>query len=67
MEEDESPDGALVVALLGGEEVTVKKLYREGELIRLRPQNGEPDDIVVPADQVRIQGKVTHVVHPPAR
>lgn len=68
VEEDESPpDGAVVVALLGGEQVTVKKLYREGETVRLVPQNGEHEDIVVPADRVRIQGRVTHVVHPPAR
>ena len=68
VEEDESPpDGAVVVALLDGEEVTVKKLYREGETVRLRPQNGEHGDIVVSADRVRIQGRVTHVVHPPAR
>jgi len=68
VEEDESPpDGAVVVALLGGEQVTVKRLYREGETVRLRPQNGEHEDIVMPADRVRIQGRVTHVVHPPAR
>jgi repressor LexA len=68
VEEDESPpDGAVVVALLGGEKVTVKRLYREGETVRLKPQNGEHEDIVVPADQVRIQGRVTHVIHPPAR
>ena len=68
VEEDESPpDGTVVVALLGGEKVTVKKLYREGEMVRLKPQNGEHEDIVVPAEQVQIQGRVTHVIHPPAR
>jgi repressor LexA len=68
VEEDESPpDGAVVVALLGGEQVTVKRLYRDGVTVRLRPQNGEHEDIVVLGDQVRIQGRVTHVVHPPAR
>jgi repressor LexA len=68
VEEDESPpDGAVVVALLGGEQVTVKRLYREGEAVRLRPQNGEHEDLVMPADRVWIQGRVTHVVHPPAR
>ena len=45
----------MVVALLEGEEVTVKKLHREGETIRLKPQNGEHGDMVVPADRVRIQ------------
>ena len=48
VEEDEDPpDGTVVVALLnGGEEVTVKKLHREGEMVRLKPQNGEHIDII---------------------
>ena len=56
MEEDEdTPDGTVVVALLnGGAEVTVKKLYREGEMGTLRPQNGEHQDVVVLAQEVRI-------------
>jgi repressor LexA len=67
VEEDEDPpDGTVVVALLnGGEEVTVKKLHREGEMVRLKPQNGEHEDIIVLAREVRIQGRVVHVIHPP--
>ena len=66
--DEDPPDGEVVVALLrGGEEVTVKRLYREGEKVRLRPQNGEHEDIVVPAEEVLIQGKVVHVIHPPSR
>jgi repressor LexA len=67
VEEDEDPpDGTVVVALLnGGEEVTVKKLYREGEMVRLKPQNGEHEDIIVPAQEVKVQGRVVYVVHPP--
>src|SRR3712207_4410445 len=35
-ENEDPPDGEIVVALLGGgEEVTVKKLHREGEMVRL--------------------------------
>jgi repressor LexA len=69
VEEDESPpDGAVVVALLGGgDEVTVKRLYREDGRIRLRAQNGDHEDIVVPAEQVRVQGRVEWVFHPPRR
>ncbi|QYJ15616.1 LexA repressor [Rubrobacter xylanophilus DSM 9941] len=67
VEEDEDPpDGAVVAALLrGGEEVTVKRLYREGEMVRLEPENGDHEDIVLPAEDVRIQGRVLYVVHPP--
>jgi len=69
VEEDEDPpDGTVVVALLnGGEADTVKKLHREGEMVRLKPQNGEHADIIVPAREVRIQGRVVHVIHPPGR
>lgn len=69
VEEDEDPpDGEVVVALLrNGEEVTVKRLYREGEALRLRPENGDHEDLVVPAGDVTIQGRVAYVVHPPRR
>ena len=67
VEEDETPpDGAVIVALLdGGEEVTVKRLYREGERVRLKPENDQEEDILVSAESLRIQGRVVYVVHPP--
>ena len=56
------------MALLnGGDEVTVKKFYRDGEMVRLKARTGDHDDIVVPADEVRIQGRVIHVIHPPVK
>jgi repressor LexA len=66
VEEDEDPpDGEVVVALIGGgEEVTVKRIHREGERVRLKPQNGEHADIVVPAGDVVIQGRAVGVIHP---
>src|SRR5215213_9326355 len=67
VEEDEDPpDGAVVVALLKGEEATVKRLRQEGETVRLRSQNGGYEDIVVPAEDVKVQGRVVYVVHPPS-
>lgn len=67
VEEDEDPpDGTVVVALLGGgDEVTVKRLHRESGNIRLKPENGDHDDIVMPAEDVLVQGRVVFVVHPP--
>ena len=70
VEEDEAPpDGAVIVALLrDGEEVTVKRLYRaRGNRVRLRPENGDHEELVLPAEDVRIQGRVVYVVHPPRR
>src|SRR5829696_8291867 len=62
VEEDEDPlDGTVVVALLRGEEATVKRLRREGETVRLRSQNGGYEDIVVPAEDVKVQGRVVYV------
>ena len=56
------PDGAVVAALLGGERVTVKRLFRErgpeGENVRLRAENGKHKDIVAPAEEVEVQGRV---------
>lgn len=69
VEEDEDPpQGAVVVALLnGGEEVTVKRLYRDGAYVRLRPQSdGEHEEILLPAEEVKVQGRVVWVFHPPA-
>jgi repressor LexA len=67
-ENEDPPDGTVVVALIGnGEEVTVKKLYRDGEAMRLVPENGQHEEIVVSAEEVRIQGEVVYVVQPPRR
>lgn len=67
VEENESPpEGAVAVALLnGGEEVTVKRLYRENGLIRLKAQNPDHEDLVIPAEEVLVQGQVVYVIHPP--
>ena len=71
VEEDEDPpDGTVVAVLIGdGDEVTVKRLYRErgeaGDLLRLRPENGDHEDLVVRAEDAKIQGRVVYVVHPP--
>ena len=69
VEEDEAPpDGVVTVALLrDGEEVTVKRIYREDEKVRLRPENGDHEDLVLPAEEVRVQGRVVYVVHPPGK
>jgi repressor LexA len=56
-------DGEMVVALVGGDSATVKKLYREaGGRIRLQPANATMDPIIVDAEDVRIQGVVVGVI-----
>ena len=58
----EARDGETVVALLRGEEVTLKKLYRDGPTVRLEPANPEMEPIVVPAAEVEVRGVVTGLV-----
>ena len=56
-------DGEVVVALVGGDSATVKKLYREpGNRIRLQPANPGMDPIVVDADDVEVQGVVVGLI-----
>lgn len=61
------PDGTIVAALIGGDRVTVKRLFREGENIRLRAENGEHKDIVSPAEDVEVQGRVELILRRPWR
>ena len=56
-------DGEMVIALLDGENVTLKKMYREaGGRIRLQPANSQMDPIYVDAARMRIQGVVIGVL-----
>jgi repressor LexA len=54
-------DGEMVVAVVD-EEVTLKRLYREGAQIRLQPANGSLDPRRVPAEGVAIRGVVRGVI-----
>jgi len=55
--------GDMVAAWLGDEEgLTLKRYYPEGKNVRLQPANNAYEPIVVPSDQVEIQGKVVAVV-----
>jgi repressor LexA len=55
-------NGETVVALLGGSDVTLKKLYRENGRIRLQPANPTMQPIFAEADQVQVQGVVVGVM-----
>lgn len=58
----EASDGEMVVALVDGESVTLKRLYREGARVRLQPANPEMPPIVLEGSKVRIQGVVVAVL-----
>jgi repressor LexA len=60
---DVAEDGQMVVALVGGDSATVKKLYREpGGRIRLQPANRAMTPIIEDADNVEVQGVVVGVI-----
>ena len=61
--QDTATDGQMVVALVGGDSATVKKLYRENDgRIRLQPANPTMQPILEDADNVQIQGVVVGVI-----
>ena len=51
-------NGEVVVALVDGQEATLKKFFREGSRIRLEPANPAVQPINVTAERVRVQGVV---------
>ena len=55
-------NGDRVVALLNGNEVTLKKYFKEKKNIRLQPANKEMQPLILSPDQVVIQGIVITVI-----
>ncbi len=55
-------NGEIVVALVDGSDATLKRLYKEGDKIRLQPSNAAMQPIMVPAAAVQIQGRVIGVL-----
>jgi len=55
-------NGEMVIALVGGSDVTLKKLYREGSRIRLQPANPAMLPLVIDAAHVQVQGVVVGIM-----
>ena len=55
-------DGEIAVALVDGMETTLKRIYKEGDKVRLQPSNTAMQPIIVPAAAVVIQGRVIGVL-----
>ena len=54
-------EGTIVSALVPGSGTTLKHFHRDGAVIRLEAANPAYDPIVVPADQLHVQGKLAAV------
>lgn len=59
---EEALDGEMVVALIDGENVTLKRIYREGGTVRLQPSNPGMPPMILDAARVRVQGVVAGVM-----
>ena len=55
---DVARDGEIIVALVRGEEATLKYLHREGGMIRLDPANSAYEPQVYAANEVQVQGRL---------
>jgi repressor LexA len=63
VEDRKSADnGEMVIALVGGLDVTLKKFYRESGRIRLQPANPSMQPMIFDPDHVQVQGVVVGVM-----
>ena len=63
VEDRKSADnGEMVIALVGGQDATLKKFYKENGRVRLQPANPTLQPIFVDPDTVQIQGVVVGVM-----
>jgi repressor LexA len=59
---ESAANGQSVVAMINGEQVTLKKFYVERDGIRLQPANPDMHPIYLRNDEVQILGIVTGVI-----
>jgi repressor LexA len=56
-------NGEMVIALVDGENATMKKYYRDGNgRVRLQPANSQVSPLLYPEDRVRVQGIVVGIL-----
>ena len=58
-------DGEIVVALINGEEATVKRFFLHSDHIELRPENTEYSPVRYPFGEILVQGKVIGIQRGP--
>jgi len=55
-------NGEIAVALVDGMESTLKRIYKEGDKVRLQPSNAAMQPVMVSAAAVQVQGRVIGVL-----
>lgn len=61
-ETDTADDGDIVVALVEGQEATLKRIYRKGPTIQLKAENPVYGIKEYPADMVEVQGRLVGLI-----
>ena len=59
---DQAENGQIIVALIDGQEVTLKRLRRKGNMIALEPANARYETRIVPAERLVIQGHLAGLI-----
>lgn len=57
-------DGDMVVLVINGDRVVLKRIFRDGANIQLRPSNKTFETIKIPADKVEIKGIYRGLIRP---
>lgn len=57
-------DGEIVVALTQNKRAVLKKIFRQGASVELRPANPHFESIVLPADKVSVRGVLHGILRP---
>ena len=64
IDRDRPPEGGDVVAALVDGEVTLKRYFRRGRMVELRPENRNMSPLLYPAEAVVIQGVAVWLMRP---
>lgn len=57
-------DGDIVVTIVNTDRVIMKRIYRDGANVELRPSNGNYEIIKIPADKIEIKGIYRGLIRP---
>lgn len=57
-------DGDIVVSVIDGDRVSLKRLFRDGANVQLRPSNEHFDSQIISADRVEIKGIYRGLIRP---
>ena len=60
--QDSDYNGQAVIVFIDNEEATIKKLYKRGDLIELKPANSELQSFFYKPERLRVVGKVKYII-----